>query len=101
LLRQDYNIAASQKVAVWNWPEQKYTVYIERDATTGFTRIISNHQGKVHRASNWVQKGCANIVGPYNVLYFSFCMDCLPIINQKPALYLQKHTILNCACPQF
>lgn len=94
-------MVASQKVEVWRWPEKQYTVYIERDATTGFTRIISYHLGQLHRASNWVQKGCANIVGPYNVLYFSFCVDCLPVIVQKPALLLQKHTILDCVCPHF
>jgi hypothetical protein len=91
-----------------------YFYNAERDASTGYARLVAllNNQTPVHY-SPFVKTGCSTspqfgtialpglIIDVSKRLHRAICIDCLPIIEQKPAQSGFKHTILNCVCPTF
>eukprot|EP01120_Amphizonella_sp_Union-15-10_P011967 TRINITY_DN5227_c0_g2_i2.p1 TRINITY_DN5227_c0_g2~~TRINITY_DN5227_c0_g2_i2.p1 ORF type:complete len:287 (+),score=55.29 TRINITY_DN5227_c0_g2_i2:148-1008(+) len=57
-------------------------------------------------ATAWEQTGCVNIdflyyASPNNKLYFSACIDCLPVIVTSPAQFGLKNSDLVCECAGF
>jgi hypothetical protein len=56
--------------------------------------------------SPWQHTGCINLDflwygNPNNMLYFSACIDCLPIVTTSPAPYGLRDSSFECFCPNF
>jgi hypothetical protein len=89
-----------------------YYYNVERDDSTGYARLIAllNNQTPVHH-SPFVKTGCSTspqfgsipgiILDVSKRLHRAVCIDCLPILEQKPAQSGFNHIILNCVCPTF
>jgi len=57
--------------------------------------------------SPYTHTGCVNLLFiyvtaiPSENLYFTACIDCLPVVVTSPAQFGMKHSDLQCVCPGF
>jgi len=57
--------------------------------------------------SPWDHTGCVSLgylyltANPNDKVYFTACIDCLPVVVASPARYGLKHSDLQCVCPGF
>jgi len=84
--------------------------YVVEDINSSPFRIENTTLGNLKDniiETPWDHTGCVSlgylylISNPNNKVYFTACIDCLPVVVTSPASYGLKNSDLQCVCPSF